>query len=86
VTRLKKEKKVNLKKERKRSHKIILNTLIIRNKDITQRTVIRNPNKTKQPKQRVSFKIKNKNPNRKSILKENKMKPDDNLRKKLSLK
>jgi hypothetical protein len=58
----------------------------VRNKNITQKTTIRNPNKTEQPKQRVSLKIKNENPNRKSILKKSKMKLDDNLRKKLFLK
>jgi hypothetical protein len=35
VARLKKEKKANLKKERERSHKVILNALIVENKDIT---------------------------------------------------
>jgi hypothetical protein len=35
ATRLKKGKRVSLKKERERSHKIILNTLTVGNKSIT---------------------------------------------------
>jgi hypothetical protein len=85
VARLKKEKKVSLKKEREKSHKVTLNALTVGNKNITQGTVIRNPNKTKQPKQRVSLKIKNENPNRRNILEENRIKPNNNLRKRLFL-
>jgi hypothetical protein len=47
VARLKEEKKNSLKKERERSHKVTLNILIIRNKDITQGIAIRNLNKIK---------------------------------------
>jgi hypothetical protein len=86
VARLKKEKRVNSKKKKKKSHKVTSNTLIIGNKNITQGTAIRNLNKTKQHKQRVSLKTKNENPNRKSILKRSGIKPDDSLRKRLFLK
>jgi hypothetical protein len=34
----------------------------------------------------MSLKVKNENPNKRNILKENRIKPDDNLKKKLSLK
>ena len=50
IIRLKEEKRVNLKKEKERSHKITLNTLIMGNKNIMRETVIRNLNKTEQPK------------------------------------
>jgi hypothetical protein len=86
MTRLRKGKKINLKKEKERSHKITLNALTIENKNITQETAIRNLNKTKQSKRRVSLRVKNENLNRKNILKESKIKLDDNLRKRLSLK
>jgi len=46
MTRLKEERRVNLRKERKKSHKVILNILIVGNKNITQKTAIRNLNKT----------------------------------------
>jgi hypothetical protein len=65
---------------------VILNALTVRNKDITQRTATRNLNKTEQLKQRVSLKNKIENPNRKSILEENRMKPDNNLKKRSFLK
>jgi hypothetical protein len=39
VTRLKEKRKINLRKEKKKSHKVILNTLIVGNKGITQRTI-----------------------------------------------
>jgi hypothetical protein len=45
VARLKKGKKVNLKKKKERSHKVTLNTLTIKNKNIIRGTAIRNPNK-----------------------------------------
>jgi hypothetical protein len=85
VTRSKEKKRVSLKKEREKSHKVTLNALTVRNKNITQKTVTRNPNKTERLRQRVSPKIKKKNPNRKSIPEKSEMKPDDNLRKKLFL-
>ena len=47
MTRLKKGRKVSLRKERERNHKITLNALIMRNKNITQETAIRNLNKIK---------------------------------------
>jgi hypothetical protein len=50
VTRLKKGKRINLKKEKKRSHKMILNALTVGNKNIMRETAIRNLNKTKQSK------------------------------------
>jgi hypothetical protein len=43
--RLKKKKKVSLRKERVRSHKIILNVLIVVNKGIMPGTATRNRNK-----------------------------------------
>jgi hypothetical protein len=43
--RLKGKKRVSLRKERGRSYKIILNILIVGNKNTTQGTVIRNLNK-----------------------------------------
>jgi hypothetical protein len=86
MARSKEERKVNLKKEREKSHKVILNALTVKNKDITQGTAIRNLNKTEQSKRRVNLKIKNESPNRKSILEKSEIKPDDNLRKRLSLK
>ena len=56
------------------------------NKNITQRIATRNLNKTEQSKQRASPKVKNENLNKKNILKKSEIKPNDNLRKKLSLK
>jgi len=50
MTRLKEERKISLKKEKEKSHKITLNVLTMGNKSITQRTVIRNLNKTEQSK------------------------------------
>ena len=47
MTRLKKEKGINLRKEKERNHKVILNALTVGNKDIMRVTVIRNLNKTK---------------------------------------
>jgi hypothetical protein len=40
VARLKEKRKINLKKEKERNYKVILNTLIVGNKDITQGTAI----------------------------------------------
>jgi len=50
VTRLKKEKKVSSKKEKKKNYKITLNALTIGNKNTMRGTAIRNLNKTEQPK------------------------------------
>jgi hypothetical protein len=50
VTRLKKEKKVSLRKEKERSYKMTLNALTMGNKNITQGTAIRNLNRTERPK------------------------------------
>jgi hypothetical protein len=50
VTRLKEGKRISLRKEKERSHKVILNALIVRNKDIMRGIAIRNLNKTEQPK------------------------------------
>jgi hypothetical protein len=86
VARSKEKKRINLKKKKERNHKVTLNALTVGNKSITQKTIIRNPNKTEQPKQRMSLKIKNESLNRKSILKKSEIKPDDNLKKRLSLK
>ena len=46
MARLKKEKRINLKKEKERNYKMTLNVLIIGNKDIIRKTAIRNLNKT----------------------------------------
>ena len=51
ITRSKKGKRVNLKKEKKRNHKVTSNASTVRNKNIMRGTTIRNLNKTKQPKQ-----------------------------------
>jgi hypothetical protein len=48
MTRLKKKKKVNLKKEKERSYKVILNILTMGNKNIMRGIAIRNLNKTEQ--------------------------------------
>jgi hypothetical protein len=50
MARLKEGKRVNLRKEKKRSHKVILNILTVGNKDIIRGITIRNLNKTEQPK------------------------------------
>jgi hypothetical protein len=50
VARLREKKRVSLKKEKERSHKVILNILTVGNKDIMRGTVIRNLNKTEQSK------------------------------------
>ena len=50
MARLKEEKKVSLRKEKERNHKITLNALIVRNKDIMRGTAIRNLNETEQSK------------------------------------
>jgi hypothetical protein len=50
MARSKKEKKVSLKKEKERSHKVTLNALTVGNKNTIRGTAIRNPNKTEQPK------------------------------------
>jgi hypothetical protein len=46
--RLKKKRRVNLKKEREKSHKMILNALTAVNKDIMQETAILTLNKIKR--------------------------------------
>jgi hypothetical protein len=46
VARLKKEKKINLKKEKERNYKVTLNTLTVGNKNIMRGITIRNLNKT----------------------------------------
>jgi hypothetical protein len=48
MTPLKKKKRINLRKERIRNHKITLNILIVGNKNITQKTITRNLNKMGQ--------------------------------------
>jgi hypothetical protein len=50
MTRLKKKKKINLRKERVRSYKVILNILIIVNKGIMPEIATRNRNKIKELK------------------------------------
>jgi hypothetical protein len=46
VTRLREGKRINLKKEKERNHKVTLNALIMGNKNIMRGTIIRNLNKT----------------------------------------
>ena len=48
MARLKKGKRVSLRKKKKRNHKIILNILTVRNKNIMRGIAIRNLNKIKQ--------------------------------------
>jgi hypothetical protein len=48
VTRLRKEKRASLKREKEKSHKIILNILIVVNKGIIPGIVTRNRNKTEK--------------------------------------
>jgi FixJ family two-component response regulator len=48
ITRLKKKREISLKKEKKRNHKMTLNTLTVRNKNIMREITTRNPNKTEQ--------------------------------------
>jgi hypothetical protein len=48
VTRLKKERKINLRKERTRNYKIILNVSIVINKDIMLGTATRNQSRIKE--------------------------------------
>jgi hypothetical protein len=46
MKRLREKKRVNLKKEKERNYKIILNALTVGNKDIMREIAIRNLNKT----------------------------------------
>jgi hypothetical protein len=48
TARLKEERRVSLKKEREKSHKMILNVLITVNKDIIQRTATLSLNRIKE--------------------------------------
>jgi hypothetical protein len=48
VARLKKKRKVNLKREKKKSHKVTLNTLIVINKGIISGITTRNRSKTEK--------------------------------------
>jgi hypothetical protein len=50
MTRLKKERKINLRKKKVRNHKIILNISIMANKSIMPETTIRNRNKMEKLK------------------------------------
>jgi hypothetical protein len=50
IARLKKEKKISLRKEKVKSHKMILNALIIVNQDIMLRIITRNRNRMEKLK------------------------------------
>lgn len=52
MARLKEERRVNLRKKRERSYKIILNALITENKSIMRETATRNLNKVRRLRQR----------------------------------
>jgi hypothetical protein len=78
MTPLREKKRVNLKKERVKNHRVISNALTVRNKSITQRTVTRNPNRIRQLKQKSRSQIKNENLSKKSTSKEKEIKPEKN--------
>jgi hypothetical protein len=67
MARLKKEKRVNLRKERARNHKVILNISIVASQGIMLRIITRNRSKIKKLEQKPKSQIKNGNPNRKGI-------------------
>jgi hypothetical protein len=48
MARLKREKKISLRKKRAKSHKIILNILIVASQDIMSGIITRNRNKTEK--------------------------------------
>jgi hypothetical protein len=48
MTRLKEKRRISLRKKKKRSHKVILNALIVANKGIIPETITRNRNKIKE--------------------------------------
>jgi hypothetical protein len=52
VARLKEEKRISLRKERARSHKVTLNILIVTSRGIILRIAIRNRNKMEKLKQK----------------------------------
>jgi hypothetical protein len=86
ITRSKKKKRINLKKVRERSHKVILNILTAESKSITPKITTRNRNKIKKLKRKPKSQIKNESLNQKNIPKKNGIKPDNNLKRKLFLK
>jgi hypothetical protein len=53
MARLKKEKKISLKKEKERSHKVTLNISIVINRDIISGIITRNRNKTEKSEQKL---------------------------------
>jgi hypothetical protein len=55
MTRLKEERKVNLRKKRVKSHKMTLNVLIVVNKGIMLKTATRNRNKMEESEQKSKF-------------------------------
>jgi hypothetical protein len=67
VTRLRKEKRASLKKEKEKSHKMTLNALIMINKGIMLRIAIRNRNKTEKLRRKSKSQIKNGNLNKRNI-------------------
>jgi hypothetical protein len=76
MTRSRKEKKASLKKEKKRSHKVTLNTSIIANRGIMPEITTQNRNKTKKPERESKPQIKNESLNRKNIREKSKIKPE----------
>jgi hypothetical protein len=77
MTRLRKEKRVNLKRKKGKSHKVTLNTLIMTNKGIMLEITTRNRNKTEKLKRKPKSQIRNGNLNKKSISKGNETKPEE---------
>jgi hypothetical protein len=53
MARLKKEKKISLKKEKERSHKVTLNISIVINRGIISGIITRNRNKTEKSEQKL---------------------------------
>jgi hypothetical protein len=82
MTRSKKEKRANLKRKKERSHRMILNTLIIISRDIILKITTQNRNKTKKLGRKSKSQIKNESLNKKSIPEENKIKPEEIPKKK----
>jgi hypothetical protein len=65
-----------LKREKERSHKVILNASIIINKGIMPRIATRNRNKTKKLRRKPKPQIRNGNLNKKNIPKGSGTKPE----------
>jgi hypothetical protein len=83
MARLKEEKKANLKREKKRSHKITLNTSIMISRGIMPGIITRNRNKTEELKRKPKSQTRNGNLNKKNIPEENGTKSEEISKKKL---